>query len=505
MNREELKILTNIIGAVESGGQVYGKRDYSAYAGAYTNSDKEYTCTLGWAQNYGYEAIELCQRIFDKDTDAFRKADSANIESKLNSDWVAERWNPNSAEKKALISIITTDAGKQCQDELFEELMQKYIAQALKYDSNMSIQAQMMWCEICHLGGYNPTKRIFDRAQKPYTEDTIFASLLLDQKDKSSNNQVGDKKFQSRHEHCVRWISQYVPKEVQKMTETQLRDNVANFLVKYLGVSEGSKAHKEILSIFNNSGLCPRYTMTTKDAWCATAASSAFIANNLAGKQGSGALFECVECSCNYMIELAKKQGIWQERDDYVPKTGDLIFYDWQDTTSSASDNKGSSEHVGIVDECDGRVIKAIEGNKNDTVEFRTIEVNGRYIRGFITPNYSDYADKNIPTDSVYDDEPQEAQGIPDKIIASSRTKFEISKSSSPNYIPIFAGKVTASALNVRRWAGTENDRCSFSPLKQGDIVLVNDAILDKNNKTWYFIKYNSKHGFVSSSYISKV
>lgn len=504
MNSEELKILTNIIGAVESGGQVYGKRDYSAYAGAYTNSDKEHTCTLGWAQNYGYEAMKLCQDIYIKSPLEFNSADTANIASMLKEDWVAKRWNPNEAQKKALIAIITTNAGKKCQDELFEELMTKYIKMALEYDQTMSVPAQMMWCEICHLGGYKSVKRIFDRAERPFTEDTIFASLILDQRDNSSNNQVGDKKFQSRHECCVKWIKQYVSDKEHNMTEAQLRKRVADFLIKYIGISEGSEAHKEILKIFNNSGLCPRYTMTTKDAWCATAVSAAFIANKLAGKLGSGALFECVECSCNYMIELAKKQGIWQERDDYVPKTGDVIFYDWQDTTDSTSDNKGSSEHTGVVDSCDGRIIKVIEGNKNDTVEFRTLYVNSRYIRGFITPRYYDYS--SVPShDSIYDDTLQEVQGIPDKIIASSRNIFEVSKNTAPSYVPLFAGKVTASALNVRKWAGTENARCSFSPLKQGDIVIISDAILDSKYKTWYFIKYNSKHGFVSSSYIKKV
>ena len=504
MNSAELSILTNIIGAVESGGQVYGNRNYSAYAGAYANSSIEYTCTLGWAQNYGYEAMKLCQIIFNRNPQEFRSADTADIESMLNVDWVAMKWNPNASQKRALIAIISTNTGKKCQDELFEELMTQYTKKALEYDPTMSVQAQMMWCEICHLGGYSPTKRIFDRAKRPFTEDTIFESLIQDQKDTKSSNQVGDKKFQSRHECCVRWIKQYVSKEEQTMTEAQLRNNVAKFLDKYRGISEGSEAHKEIINIFNNSGLCTRYKMTTKDAWCATAVSAAFIANKLAGKLGSGALFECVECSCNYMIELAKKQGIWEEKDSYVPKTGDVILYDWQDSASSYSttDNKGSSEHVGIVDSCDGSNIKVIEGNKNDTVEFRTIRVNGRYIRGFIVPKYHEFS--SIIVHDVKDDELQEAQGAPDKIIASSKNLFEISKDTSPNYTPVFAGKITAGVLNVRKWAGTESAKCSFSPLHKGDIVLVSDAILDKNNKTWYFIKVGTRYGFVSSSYVVK-
>ena len=51
MNTENLKVLTNIIGAVESGGQVYGMRRYHAYADPYENTPSEHTITLGWAQN----------------------------------------------------------------------------------------------------------------------------------------------------------------------------------------------------------------------------------------------------------------------------------------------------------------------------------------------------------------------------------------------------------------------------------------------------------------------
>lgn len=209
MNKEQLEILTNIIGGVESGGQIYGNRKYGAYAAAGANNEDEVTCTLGWAQNYGYNARTLCRRIFERDPAAFRKADTAKIESMLSKDWVALRWNPSAKQKAALIAIITTDTGKRIQDEMFAEVAKKYIAHAESFGV-MDVAAQMMWCEIEHLGGLYPTKRIFGRAAKPYTPDTIYASLLQDQRDKSNNNQVGDKLYQSRHQCCVLWIKQYV-------------------------------------------------------------------------------------------------------------------------------------------------------------------------------------------------------------------------------------------------------------------------------------------------------
>lgn len=80
MNQKNLDILTNIIGAVETGGQIYGKRRYDCYVPPYHNSDAEHTCTLGWAGNYGNNARKLVQMIFNEDKTAFRKADTAHIE-----------------------------------------------------------------------------------------------------------------------------------------------------------------------------------------------------------------------------------------------------------------------------------------------------------------------------------------------------------------------------------------------------------------------------------------
>lgn len=218
MNQKNLEILTNIIGAVETGGQIYGKRRYECYVPPYTNSSIEHTCTLGWAGNYGERARKLVKMIYGKDPVAFKRADTANIVAKLSVNWETSRWNPTTSQKKALIAIITTDTGKKCQDELFHEQAKKYISNAENYGVT-NADSQMMWCEIEHLGGLKAAKRIFGRIKKPYRVDDIFNSLLRDQNDTLSNNQVGDKKFQSRHECCVRWIKKYVDdKEEESMT-----------------------------------------------------------------------------------------------------------------------------------------------------------------------------------------------------------------------------------------------------------------------------------------------
>ena len=169
------------------------------------------------------------------------------------------------------------------------------------------------------------------------------------------------------------------------------RQKPVDFLKQYVGIKEGSTAHKAILAVFNNSGLCTRYKMTVNDAWCATGVSAAFIATGLSG------IFPCVECSCENMINLAKKAGIWVENDAYVPSTGDVVLYDWDD--NGVGDCTGWSDHVGIVVSVSGSTIRVIECNISDSVGYRNLSVNGRYIRGFITPKFSSAA--STPTSTV--------------------------------------------------------------------------------------------------------
>ena len=80
------------------------------------------------------------------------------------------------------------------------------------------------------------------------------------------------------------------------------------------------------------------------------------------------------------------EKGIWIENENRVPNPGDIIFYDWDDNGSG--DNKGSADHVGIVEKVSGNIITVIEGNYNNCVARRNLEVNGKYIRGYGVPKY---------------------------------------------------------------------------------------------------------------------
>lgn len=94
-----------------------------------------------------------------------------------------------------------------------------------------------------------------------------------------------------------------------------------------------------------------------------------------------------IEISCYYLIERAKQMGVWEENDAHVPKLGEAVLYDWQD--KGVGDNTGTPDHVGTVtyvNQAAGYFV-VTEGNYSDSVKKRTVSLNGRYIRGFITPN----------------------------------------------------------------------------------------------------------------------
>ncbi len=79
-------------------------------------------------------------------------------------------------------------------------------------------------------------------------------------------------------------------------------------------------------------------------------------------------------------------------------------------------------------------------------------------------------------------------------------------KTSTINKKPIATGIVTASALNVRTWAGTENPNIkSYPVLYKNNRVDICDTIKDKNKENWYYIRIKgSIYGFVNAKYIKK-
>ena len=181
------------------------------------------------------------------------------------------------------------------------------------------------------------------------------------------------------------------------MNEKELRQKFVKQAVAYVGVGESSTRHKEIVDTYNKIVPLPLgYKVRYTDAWCATFVS---CVAKLCG------LLDIIpaECSCPRQIELWKKLGRWIENDAYVPDVGDIIYYYFKD--NGKGDCTGVSDHVGIVVSVTGNSIKVIEGNKSDSVSYRTITVDARYIRGYGCPDFASRATTKISSENSSSEE----------------------------------------------------------------------------------------------------
>ena len=167
------------------------------------------------------------------------------------------------------------------------------------------------------------------------------------------------------------------------MTEDAIRQRVVAEAWKLLGIKEGTAGHKRIVDGYNSLKKLPRgYKLKYTDAWCA--ATMSYIGITLGIPH-----VILPEVGCGPMIELYKKAGRWEERDDYVPRPGDLVMYDWQ---AQSGECTGAPDHVGMVESVKGKTITVIEGNYDNQVKRRDICVEYVKVRGYCLPDYASLA-----------------------------------------------------------------------------------------------------------------
>lgn len=172
------------------------------------------------------------------------------------------------------------------------------------------------------------------------------------------------------------------------------REEVVKLARLWIGLNEKDGSYKEIIDIYNSASNRPRNNLKMQYdwSWCACFWSALSIA------LGYREIMP-IEISCGNLIEEAKKMGIWVEADNYIPGIGDGIVYDWDD--SGKGDCTGWPDHIGVIDSVnrESGYMVAIEGNYSNSVKRRTISLNGRYIRGFITPKYDNIPETLPPVD----------------------------------------------------------------------------------------------------------
>lgn len=157
----------------------------------------------------------------------------------------------------------------------------------------------------------------------------------------------------------------------------------------WLGCKESDGSFQEIIDVYNTIKPLPRgYKMTYADPWCAAFVSAVYQSTD-------SILAISPECSCTMMMRGMKGMGQWFSRDNYVPKEGDLVFYDW--------DGGGNPDHVGIVENVLGSMVQVIEGNRSDDVSRRIVALGDKMVLGFGVPNFPDEPPLTISAKTVPD------------------------------------------------------------------------------------------------------
>lgn len=283
--------------------------------------------------------------------------------------------------------------------------------------------------------------------------------------------------------------------------------------------------------------------------WCATY--QFWICAQIFGKQKALEIMGNGFYNCNSVKAHAKAKGTWHS----TPKLGALVIF-------------RNGAHIGRVISISGNTIRTNEGNTSSG-SLNTVEANGgcvaeksytignSQIDGYVWIDYGEGEDFSDGTDywkatgtatSTVDN--LYVRAYPNGEIIGELMKgnrFEINGVTSGSWTQVnvanigvgwvwtdytkkdgtqsaeppkqeitnkqdktqrlFVGKVTASALNVRTWAGTEFPQIkSYPTLNRGNLVdVMNYTQTANDGSKWYYIRIAGKHhGFVNTKYIQR-
>lgn len=154
--------------------------------------------------------------------------------------------------------------------------------------------------------------------------------------------------------------------------------------LSFLGIKEGGFAHKCIVNTYNSIRPLPvGYNLKITDSWCAAFCSAMAWMQQIPSDRFP------YECSVSRMVNRAKDLKIWVEDESVTPKPGWLAIYSWKDP-APGTDNKNTPNHVGIVEKVAVKNIYVIEGNYNNQVKKRKININGKFLRGYIALKFDE-------------------------------------------------------------------------------------------------------------------
>ena len=167
----------------------------------------------------------------------------------------------------------------------------------------------------------------------------------------------------------------------RQQVEELLKDEYASLWSSVIyGTSSGSQDIVQVAKQqIGNVGGQPYwswYGFSSRVEWCACFVS--WCADQC-GYIDAGIIPKFANCQ-NEGVAWFKTVGLWKDA-GYVPKSGDIIFFDWE--------NDGISDHVGIVEKAESSIIYTIEGNtSNDVCKQNKYNIDSSDILGYGTPNY---------------------------------------------------------------------------------------------------------------------
>lgn len=555
MLKENIAVLRKILYAVETGGQVYGKQRYNAFIGAGANTPNEKAITIGAGQWYAGEAKRLLQKIQRGNPALFKKMDTQGLESDLlKKNWSTYAISPSSAKAKCIISIISSNLGIKCQDELMEEQITEYSESIAKKYGTMPDDAMMECINIIHQGGASALQRILSKAKKPYTSETIYAALCTDPADPRSN-QVGD--YTTRQKKVIEMIRVYAKKEATTVAKTKLQKFTE--LGDYYANNGGNKPYLEkrtnaYLDDFQKNAGYNNYTKFARDVnswgqpgcqgqpWCAEYQFWKLV--KILGITKALQIMGGGFYNCQSITQWAKKKGTWHS----TPKNGALIIF-----------RDGS--HIGSVRTFSKTYVYTNEGNTSSATGVianggscrnKQYLLSDPVIDGYVwidwdrkTQSTDTWKATGTATSTVDDLYIRETPNgyVLGQINKGNRVEINGEKSgmwtkvkvagigigwASTKYLEIdgvknttttitnkqnktqrlFVGKVSAASTVVRTWAGGNYPSIKKWPkLVRGNLVdVMNFTQKATNGVSWHYVRIAGKYyGFVAVKDICKV
>lgn len=289
---------------------------------------------------------------------------------------------------------------------------------------------------------------------------------------------TGTKIKNTRADYAQQYYEYFANRNINKegvyMTKSEAIQKVLTFAEGEVGYLE-KKSNAKLDSKTENAG-SNNYTKYWRDVfpqyqgqpWCACFVT--YVLQKVFGKDMAKKLLK------HYPFVYCPTLGNLHTKNSN-PKVGDIVlFY-----------RNGTFAHTGIVTNVSGDRFWTIEGNASGA---SGITPNGG---GVVKKSY--YNSKLPGTKFVTLDW--------SLVSTAENSKPTNSTTNQLNDTEKWKGYVTDSA-KVRKWAGTNYDECSFSPLKKGDVVSVLDTVKASKGADWYYIRFNGKTGFVHSKYVSQ-